>query len=423
MKKLLLKIFLILLVAAVGLVGLFFVRIPCTGPVLDFINKKTDNLLPALGVEVKGISVDLRGKVYIASVRGVFPYPFKGDKITLGFSLKDIVDKKLRIRSIYFSWFYLYNEDATQIRAKQQYLSRAVRAVNNKSGHQLSIPPDLLSSKISPDLHTKIRGLRVGIPEDFNKNKELIITAWRVVSGHYPKMQSVKIKTRIGESRITVPHFRGKLMGGNVTGRAEVLPGKFAKARIDFKDMDVGELKNKGILDNVIILGSASGRLYITRSFAKEGNAQLQGHMLLKEATLSGFPFQRDPVIKNFMPGLRKLDFDELTIVNFKYDGRKLSIRQLKGTGSKINISGWGYAVTGDSLNFTMTCNLTEQYFGTLKQLVQDGMFRDAMGRPSFKCEITGDMKDQQIILDKVFAQVMRTNITKMGKKLKSLFE
>ena len=100
----------------------------------------------------------------------------------------------------------------------------------------------------------------------------------------------------------------------------------------------------------------------------------------------------------------------------------RIHIEGLQGQGEPLSIQGKGYITYRGGVYFNLLCHLTEEYYQTLKPIVKDGIQKDDEERRFFNAEIVGNLKKQKIKLDKVIGQVIKTNLRKIGRGFKKLF-
>ena len=203
---------------------------------------------------------------------------------------------------------------------------------------------------------------------------------------------------------------------------------------ISFKQVDLRWLSKRRLSNGRILEGRFNGqadfRIKADKGYALQARGNAQG----EKVRIGNFPFQRDPLVREYMPALRYTRFDTLRIAHWSLKDHQFDMDSISASGSPLSVQGGGRiefdpdpspsegVEPKGKVFFNMTGHLTEHYFQNLGPLVQSGFYRDFQGRPTFRFRIRGDFEKQQIHVNKVkMSRVVKSLARGLKARLRSL--
>ncbi len=419
--------FLLLLLA----VAAFFFFAPVKISLTPFLKTRIE-AWKRLGITAEDIAVTLHGQVRARQVSLGNPVACRIDDLSLDVSLAKILKGRIVFsgvhgRSIQVDWnlldaFFQTLEGQVPARYFRDYLSSFTFR-----GSRMEI------NGLVPSQPLKVEQIKVNLK--WRPSLVADVEAQGIRLREFPALSAASFRFEGRPHSFRLENLAAKwgpigLEGGIARDSSSHWEGTMA-----FKNVDMGKLLRPRLASGQEMDGILRGVAAFTTASGGENSFDASGSVLGENVRLRNLPFQRDPLIRDYMPALHDVRFQTLQIVRWHMRDSRLYLDSLAAVGAPLSIKGYGrIALSGEGGNdspppngdvfFDLVGHLSEDYYRSLGPLAQSGLYRDAEGAPFFKFKVVGDFQKQGIRTRKpALSRVVKSLTRSFRQKLKSLIE
>jgi hypothetical protein len=403
------------------------VPIPCTRWTNNLINKHTGGLSRDLHFSVEEVKANLTGEAQLRNLKLGSPPVVTVPDLTLKFAINKLLTGKLFLQSASADTAIVHLRHWEIMDSVDRVKERVIPASGpnrlfEKGG--LSLKSLVVRDTANRQLYS-CHGLQIKARTTGTGDIKGRLRIQSIKIRQVPEFGPVLASWRHGQVETALMEFTSGWLEGslwaNMTLTRGTAPG--FRGTLTFGDLNLKELSRAKLLKNAVFEGKASGILVFHGHDWRNPIFNGKGRFSIRNASMKGFPFQKDKVITHFMPGLASLRFQEIKSARYHIRGDKIHFKSLSANGDPLSFSGTGSLSCQGNINLNLHCLLETNYHRALKSYVRDGIPKNRDGIPNFRCRISGDTAVQRIYLDDVVFRIIQVNLKRFGKKLRSLLK
>jgi hypothetical protein len=239
----------------------------------------------------------------------------------------------------------------------------------------------------------------------------------------YP-LKNLSIKGSINRHSINLEQMQCELDNGNIKASGIIPHNPRQKAQIKFSS-DYLRVSPKLLpfLPNdqsfhaqAKISGNISGPLFNIPLW--KGTANIK----LRSIRIEDFPFQDDPFVKDFFPGLNPLEFEHAELNQLKLQKSRISVQAIRAVSPDFNIQGEGWLHLDGKLHFNIQGKVSQKRLEELPWITKVALKEEKGG--GFALELDGSLEKQSIKPKGAFIRKATSNtLTEIGNSLLRIFQ
>ena len=428
------------LLLGVFLLGVYWAsqfQYPVTKPLPALLAKYTDGASERMSLRMDEAWIDFQGRAVLTNVRIGAPPVAHMNRVRVRISFWNLLMGRYTLRELKVDSLVVFRGNTTPFLALLREERERMLPELWKRLEAFSVRADAIMSLDSSGA-VQAQGGEAFLSLRLKEPLSVKLDVERLTAPGWPEFQEVKARVARKDSVTQVKSFSLQSEDARLSGRGSYSDGGAFNGYLSFKKFNIFPLTTFFLKEGELVEGRANGSVLVSGIWRDWDTFNADGDLILHDVHAKNVPVQRDLVIQNYMTELADLQLREVRFPNLKFRERMLYLDTLEGKGSPLSFTGKGEVafpmelLEGDfevdtflrrgKVSLFLLCHLDEDYYKTLKPLVREGLYRDDEDRPSFRCQIKGDLRTQHITLEKVVSRVIKSISRKVGNSLKKIF-